>query len=52
VIGGRVASISYGFGGKLEQKRTTKAKSQNLNFLILHPVLMQFFAKWSSLMGY
>jgi hypothetical protein len=44
------SSISYGFNDKLDRKRTTKTEFQNLNFLILHPVVMHFFfANWLTL---
>ena len=38
------SSISYGFRDiKLNRKNPTKAEFQNLNFLIFHLILMQFF---------
>ena len=39
-------SIFYGFGNKLNWKRTSKVESQNFNFLfLLHPILYQKGAK-------
>jgi hypothetical protein len=37
-----ISSISYGFGNKFNRKGPTKAEFQNLNFIIFHPILMQF----------
>ena len=36
-------SISYALGDNLNRKETTRAEFQNLNFLILHPILNEFF---------
>ena len=34
---------------EINSTEKTKAEFQNLNFLIFYPILMQIFAKWSSL---
>jgi len=52
VVCRHISSISYSFGDKLNRKGPTKAESQNLNFLILHPILMHFFCKMIIFMGY
>ena len=50
VSGSKLTDLLYllWFKDKHNRKGTT-AEFQNLNFLILYPIVMQFFAKWSSL---
>ena len=48
VVSWQIYSYLLWFKDKHNRKGTT-AEFQNLNFLILYPIVMQFFAKWSSL---
>ena len=41
VVYQQISSISYSFN----RNRPTKAEIQNLNFLIVQPIIIQYFAK-------